>query len=145
MDWMFLPYRRYADFSGRSRRKEFWLFTLFFYVILLVIPSFGIGLQRAGGPQDGPISNIALGLMGLFVLGTFIPLLAARVRRLHDRDMSGWFVLLSLVPYVGGLALLVIECLPGTKGPNRFGEDPTDFATADDLLKGRSSMAEIYR
>ena len=144
---MFLPYKRYADFTGRSTRKEFWLFALF----LLVVSIFFLGLMLAGGYDVGRSGSTngesqAMGLMFyvgagglvLFWLGSFIPNLAVTVRRFHDRDMSGWWVLgfgvLSNIPYIGGLisiAELVILALAGTKGHNRFGEDPLDPDNAD--------------
>ena len=66
-------------------------------------------------------------LIGIFVLGylaIFIPMLAVQVRRFHDQDLSGWFILLGFIPYLGGLIMLVFMCIDGTPGPNRFGPDP---------------------
>ena len=60
----------------------------------------------------------------LFSLGIIVPGIAVTVRRLHDRDMSGWFYLLVFIPYLGGLILFVITLLPGTPGENRYGDDP---------------------
>lgn len=78
------------------------------------------------------------GLAVIFLLGSLVPTVAVTVRRLHDRDLSGWWylgaLLLGQVPFIGALislAFLVIMCLDGTRGPNRFGEDPKDPASAD--------------
>ena len=127
MDWMLMPLRRYADFSGRSRRKEYWMFQL---LMLLVYVPLGIlmGIGAAMGGDNGPggLFYLALVAMLLLMLAVFIPGLAVQVRRFHDQDKSGWFVLLNLIPYVGGLVVLVFMCLRGTAGPNRFGDDPVN-------------------
>jgi uncharacterized membrane protein YhaH (DUF805 family) len=140
MEWMIMPYRRYADFSGRSRRMEYWMFALFNIIVLLAAG----GLMLAGGltladldesnvaePNLGPLFWVGAVAGVIFFLGSFIPGIAVTVRRFHDRDMSGWWVLgfavLSNLPYVGLLASiveLVITALPGTRGANRYGEDP---------------------
>ncbi len=146
MEWMLMPLRRYAEFSGRSRRKEYWMFVLFTSLVMAVC----VALMFAGGfsavmdaqaglatEEPGPLFWLGGGLTGLFVLGIFIPSIAVAVRRFHDRDMSGWwylgFIVLGAIPYIGiiaSIASLVIMCLPGTPGPNRFGPDPKDPAGA---------------
>ena len=125
MEWMLMPLRRYADFSGRSRRKEYWMFILgmIIAVVALSIVEGILGLSGMVGGVYGPLTTIAL-------LGLIIPGIAVQVRRFHDQDKSGWFVLLGLIPFVGGLIVLVFMCLEGTKGPNRFGADPKDPAGA---------------
>jgi uncharacterized membrane protein YhaH (DUF805 family) len=133
MEWMLMPYRRYADFSGRSRRKEYWMFALFFVIIYAVCAAlmFGGGMSidpATGAPQMGGMFYVGAGLIGIFALASFVPALAVQVRRFHDQDKSGWFVLLSFIPYIGGIIVLVFMCLEGTKGPNRFGPDPKDPA-----------------
>jgi len=138
LEWMLLPYKRYVDFSGRSRRKEYWLFLLFFAIVyaicfaLIFSGGFG-GVDPATGQQIGfgGLGMVGMGLLGIFVLGSFLPALAVQVRRFHDQDKSGWFVLLSFIPYVGGIIVLVFMCLEGTRGPNRFGPDPKDPTGAD--------------
>lgn len=142
MNWMLMPYRRYADFSGRSQRMEFWMFTLFFYIVLFVL----VGLMLAGVPwgtmdqtsssydpdaAPGVLFWIGLGLLVIFVLGSFIPSIAVAVRRFHDQDKSGWFYLLSFIPYIGGIVMIVFMCIDGTRGPNQYGPDPKDPHTAD--------------
>ncbi len=125
MEWMILPLKRYADFSGRSRRKEYWMFTLFLF--LLIIPFVAVMLATADPAGDGEISTlgtVALLIFGLFCLAIIIPSIAVQVRRFHDQDKSGWFVLMNFIPYVGSLIVFVFMCLEGTKGENRFGPDP---------------------
>jgi uncharacterized membrane protein YhaH (DUF805 family) len=124
---MFLPLKRYADFSGRSRRMEYWMFTLLQVIvfILYAILAGGLGFAAANGD-----TGTAAGLGGLsiilivYCLAIFIPSLAVQVRRFHDQNKSGWMVLLGFIPGIGGLIVLVFMCLDGTPGPNRFGPDP---------------------
>lgn len=124
MDWMLMPLKRYADFNGRSRRKEYWMFALFTFIVYAVLYALMfMGMDYETG-QPGVLGMLAMGLLGLFALGVLVPSIAVAVRRFHDQDKSGWFVLLALIPFIGGLILLVFMCLEGTRGPNRFGEDP---------------------
>ncbi len=148
LDWMILPFKRYAEFSGRSRRMEYWSFALLTVVVYLVL----FGVMMAGGfslaalsdptmaaaQQPGALFYVGAGLLGIYALAAFIPNLALNVRRLHDRNMSGWFLLLfivlSAVPLVGilvSIGWLVLMLLPGTPGPNKYGADPKDPASAD--------------
>ncbi|MBA3053797.1 MAG: DUF805 domain-containing protein [Sphingomonadales bacterium] len=128
MEWMLLPYRRYAEFGGRSRRKEYWMFVLFQILVSLAI---SIVLGTPSYEQAGAFVGFATAFTGpgalvqnLFGLVSFIPSIAVAVRRLHDQDKSGWLLLLVLIPILGWFALLVLMCLDGTRGPNRFGPDP---------------------
>lgn len=134
MEWMFLPYKRYFDFSGRSRRREYWMFFLFVFIFEIV--AFAIIFSQIPLTEEaiivsqtnglGALSYWGIALLGIFGLATIIPAVAVQVRRFHDQDKSGWFVLLNLVPYVGPLIVFVFMCLEGTGGPNRFGADPKD-------------------
>ena len=131
MEWMLMPYKRYFDFSGRSRRKEYWMFVLLMVLVYMVLGGlmFATGMSvnpMTGEPEMGGAGMLFGGLLGIFVLGSIIPAIAVQVRRFHDQDKSGWFVLISFIPYIGGLIVLVFMCLEGTKGPNRFGADPKD-------------------
>ena len=114
MDLMLQPLRKYADFKGRARRAEYWLFILLQTVAYLL----AIGLDFIAG-LGFVYAAVALGLL--------LPSLAVAVRRLHDTNRSGWWLLLILVPLVG-LVLVVFLLLPGTKGPNRFGSDPKEYS-----------------
>jgi uncharacterized membrane protein YhaH (DUF805 family) len=138
MEWMLLPLRRYADFSGRSRRKEYWMFALgifIVYAVLLTLVAMG-GLFSSMGsagaaPQISAIGWIGIALLVIVALGIFIPSLALVVRRLHDQDKSGWFILIQFIPYIGGIIMLIFMCIEGTKGENRFGPDPKGENIAD--------------
>ena len=141
MEWMLMPLRRYAEFSGRSRRKEYWMYVLLLIIVgvVLALIESALGLGGMAGGY-GPLSAI-------FALGTFGPSLAVGVRRLHDTNRSGWWMLIGVAPYLilviatvsgslalvgimgivallGMIALLIFMVLEGTKGPNKYGEDP---------------------
>ena len=125
MNLMFEPLRRYADFNGRARRSEYWLFWLFTWILEVVV--FGIV-----GVTGGNLTSTNLGLGGILlcaiVLGLFVPSMAVLFRRLHDTDRSAWWVLIAFLPLLGGLVLLVFTVLDGTPGTNRFGRDPKSRA-----------------
>ena len=123
MRWMFLPLKRYAEFYGRSTRREFWCFMLLQFLLVFVVANVLplLILRRDGGPAH--ILWIVLPIAFVW-LGLIIPTIAVTVRRLHDRNQSGWLVLLGLIPYAGVLILLILACLRGTTGTNRFGPDP---------------------
>src|SRR5437868_7694239 len=125
MDWALRPLKHYADFEGRSPRSEYWWFTLFqwlVYVVLCVL--FFVGAAGSGPAGPGAFSWVVFAVGMLFLMAMFIPNLAMFVRRLHDQDLSGWFILLSFIPYIGGIIAIVFICIRGTNGPNRFGSDP---------------------
>ena len=121
LDFAMMPLKRYTDFSGRSRRKEYWFFVLGVFIVAVVLGIIEgiLGLSGMVAGAYGPLTAI-------FLLGIIVPSIAVQVRRFHDQDKSGWFVLLALIPFLGGLIVLVFMCLEGTKGPNRFGPDPKD-------------------
>ena len=127
MEWMLMPLRRYADFSGRSRRKEYWMFVLFEIILFTVVGVVGAMLLGAGDATEVGLDAIGGTLLIIFILmglALLIPGIAVTVRRFHDQDLSGWFVLLGLIPYIGGLVILIFMFMEGKSGPNRFGPDP---------------------
>ena len=135
MHWMLLPYRRYFEFSGRSRRKEYWMFVLLNILVSIAIDIvFGQSSYQQVGSFIG-FSNYVTGTGGMihnfFGLVSLIPGLAVSVRRLHDQDRSGWMLLLGLIPFLGWFALVVFMFLEGTNGTNRFGPDPKHPTDAD--------------
>jgi uncharacterized membrane protein YhaH (DUF805 family) len=104
--------KKYADFSGRARRTEYWMFFLFNLIIAIVL---GVIDTVIGSP----------GIIGLiFALAILVPAIAVGVRRLHDTDRSGWWLLIAFVPLIGGLVLLVFFVLDGTPGQNKYGANP---------------------
>jgi len=108
MEWMFMPLKRYADFSGRSRRMEFWMWQLFqiivYFVVIILVMMAGGGAMMTGDPTalaaaGGAVMIIFL-LYMLYALVVLIPSIAVAVRRLHDTNRTGWWILGPLVPYV---------------------------------------------
>lgn len=153
MQWMLLPFRRYAEFRGRSRRKEFWMFQLLNIIVgaaifvpaVLIAPStrssqfdsgdggFAASADFQADIAGSPVATALVAIYGVYALAAFIPSIAVTVRRFHDQDKSGWWYLGllvgSLVPLLGivpAIALLVFMIVPGTPGGNRFGPDPKD-------------------
>ena len=137
MDWMFLPLRRYAEFSGRSRRLEYWMFSLMQFIVYTLLLGWAI---FSGAFLEGGIHAVIVLLIGWW-LGMLVPTLAVTVRRFHDQELTGWFVLITLVPWIGGIAILVFMCLPGTSGNNRYGADPK----AEESLASNSNSFETRR
>ena len=131
MEWYLkVMQNHYTDFSGRARRKEFWMFMLIYMVIICVAMvldnMLGLQLSVDGGMGydiDMPYGYIYI----LTVLAHFIPGLAVSVRRLHDCDKSGWFLLLAMIPFVNIIGVFVVfyfYCINGTSGDNQYGSDP---------------------
>jgi uncharacterized membrane protein YhaH (DUF805 family) len=111
MNWYLAVLKNYAGFSGRARRKEYWMYFLFnmiFLIIAMVLDqALGIAMRETG---YGPI-------YGIYALATFVPGLAVAVRRMHDVGKSGWFILIPIYN-------LILACTDGDKGDNEYGADP---------------------
>lgn len=118
MKWFTKCLVQYADFKGRARRKEYWMFTLFYclfyFVVVVIDAAFGVYDDESGWGI----------LSGIFWLGTLIPSLAVSVRRLHDVGKSGWFLLFWLIPIAGWIILFVWSVTKGEEGGNAWGDDP---------------------
>lgn len=114
-------FRKYAVFSGRASRSEYWFFVLFQLLLL-------IGLMIVDGLAFRGSVAVFTTLAWLMLL---LPGFAVTVRRLHDIDMSGWWILISFVPLIGGILLLVWTCQRGTQGANRFGTGPATVAISE--------------
>jgi len=136
MGLMFAPLRRYFDFSGRSRRLEYWLFVIFVVIgeiIAMVLDAkLGLGgtVNSSSEVGDGTASasfNVSGGgpILLIFLALIIIPAIAVAVRRMHDQDRAGWWILL---PIVGPIMVMFIG---GTRGPNRFGPDPKGGEAVD--------------
>jgi uncharacterized membrane protein YhaH (DUF805 family) len=125
MEEMFAPFVRYGDFSGRSRRTEYWLYTILHFVVSALL-LMGFFTQLIANRGFSGLDNSALNFFTAFIfwwLLTFIPSLAVTIRRLHDVNFSGWFIFIQIVPF-GSLVLLIMLLMNGTKGPNSYGPDP---------------------
>lgn len=119
MKWYLKALKQYADFSGRARRKEYWMFVLFNIIFSLIASLIdkAIGIDFSDGYGYGIVTVI-------YALIVFIPGLALTVRRLHDINKSGWMIFISLIPLIGGIWMLVLVCTEGTRGDNQYGPDP---------------------
>jgi uncharacterized membrane protein YhaH (DUF805 family) len=118
MSWFLAALRKYATFSGRAQRSEYWFFFLFYLLIV-----FGLALVDAMLGTTGDGEGLGL-LSGLFVLAMLLPSLAVGVRRLHDIGRSGWWLLVSFIPLIGAIVLLVFALRDGDAGDNAYGPNP---------------------
>ena len=124
MEWMFMPLKRYADFSGRSRRMEFWMWQLFqvivYFGVIILAMIVGAGGMMTGDPgaamAGGGAAMIIMLLYGLYALAVLVPSLAVAVRRLHDTNRTGWWVLAPIVPYVIGIFAAFGGVASGSQG-----------------------------
>lgn len=132
MEWMLMPLRRYADFEGRSSRMEYWMFYLFTLILGMVVAVVILAIALLLYAMNFSESAMGMVLVPVYLIlfvgsmALIVPTIAVAVRRFHDQDKSGWMILLSLIPLIGGIIFLVFMCLEGTHGPNRFGPDPVD-------------------
>lgn len=127
------PYRRYATFSGRARRRDYFLFVAFQWLVIIAMAglhrllSGGEPLPRlepGGAMQGSLLDRVTVAAILLFVLGSIVPWLAVSTRRLHDRGYRGWIMARWFLPYVGLLFMLWDLLRAGDKGENAFGPDP---------------------
>jgi len=118
MNWVTGVFRKYADFTGRARRTEFWVFVLFVIVVSAVL----LVIDYMMGTVE-PTSGYGV-LGGVFALGTLIPYLAVGARRLHDIGRTGWWWLIGFVPIIGTIVLIVFFAKGGDAGSNAYGPDP---------------------
>jgi len=118
-------YGNYVNFAGRSPRSAYWWWVLFYVIIAVIIAMVEGGGHGGGMPGGGFSYNYSGGPIAIvWSLVNLIPGIALGVRRLHDIDKSGWWLLIGLIPLVGAIILLVWFATRGTAGPNRFGPDP---------------------
>ncbi len=120
MNWYLKVLKQYADFSGRARRKEYWMFVLFNIIFgfaaALLDNLLGIAIEGIG---YGPI-------YGLYLLAMLIPAIAVGVRRLHDIGKSGWMMLVVFIPFVGAIWLLILFVMDSKPGANEYGPNPKE-------------------
>ncbi len=122
MIWYLLVLKKYAVFSGRSSRKEFWYFSLISFLIAIVLAVADV----MTGTFD---AEIGIGLLGgIYVIAILIPGIAVSVRRLHDTDRSGWWLLIAFIPLIGAIVLLVFWAQDSQPGENQYGSNPKDAA-----------------
>ena len=125
MNWYLKVLKQFADFNGRARRKEYWMFVLFNLIFAIVAMMLDGGLGTNIAPMPYGYIYIA------YALATLIPGIAVGVRRLHDVGKCGWFMLIALIPLIGGIWLLVLFCTDGVRGDNQYGPDPKSSSIPD--------------
>ncbi|MCW8795966.1 MAG: DUF805 domain-containing protein [Chlorobium sp.] len=120
MNWYLDVLKKYAVFSGRARRKEYWYFYLFNTIIevALMLVDYMIGWYSIEG-------GIGV-LSAIYVLGIMIPGIAVSIRRLHDTGRSGWWLLIGLIPFIGAIVLLVFMVQDSKQGENEYGPNPKE-------------------
>lgn len=118
MNYYLTALKKYAEFSGRSRRSEYWFFALFNFIFLMVAILFDTMLGTDIEPMPYGVFYM------IYALVVFIPNLAVFVRRMHDVDKSGWWIFIGLIPFVGAIWLLVLCLTEGTADDNEYGADP---------------------
>lgn len=116
MDWYLRVLRNYVTFSGRARRREYWMF-----VLISMLIGVALTFVETGGKMPGPDQYTLLPT--LYYLAVFLPGLAVAVRRLHDTGRSGWWLLIGIIPFLGSLVLLVFMCLD-SEAENQYGPNP---------------------
>ena len=138
MNYFLYCLKHYADFNGRARRSEYWFFTLVHSLLVILPIIIGLAMIVTASltqlhhparevPLHGNVGVFIIFIFGLLHLALFIPQLAVSVRRLHDTDKSGFFILIAFIPYVGiigGIVLLVFYCMDSTPGYNQYGPNP---------------------
>ena len=115
MEWYLKALKQYGDFSGRARRKEYWMFVLF-NIIFAFIAAILDNMLGTGGV-----------LYGIYALAVFIPGLAVGVRRLHDVGKSGWMFFIAIIPLIGTIWLLVLFLTDSNPGENKYGANPKEI------------------
>ncbi|WP_378180618.1 DUF805 domain-containing protein [Aquimarina sp. SS2-1] len=122
MNWYLKVLRdNYANFEGRARRTEYWMFTLFNFLIALALIILA-GVFAA--MEIDALTIIFYGVYVVYALAVLVPGLAVAVRRLHDTGKSGWMILVGLIPFIGGIWLLILYVTEGDSGDNEYGPDP---------------------
>lgn len=121
MNWYLEVLKKYAVFSGRARRKEYWFFVLFNIIVGIILSVIDGALGLNIIEQEG--ANIGW-LYSIYSLAVLLPGLAVSIRRLHDTDRSGWWILIALIPIIGAIVLLIFMVLDSQPGSNRFGPNP---------------------
>jgi len=121
MSWYLAVLKKYAVFSGRAQRKEYWMFFLFNIIIAILLGIIEVVIGISPDADESILANI-------YSLAILLPSLAVSVRRLHDIGRSGWWLLIGLIPLIGVIVLLVFAVQDGQPGPNQYGPNPKEAA-----------------
>ncbi|WP_394790072.1 DUF805 domain-containing protein [Rhodoferax sp.] len=125
MDWFVDALKKYAVFSGRAQRSEYWYFFLFYFLLYIgaaIIDGLAGSFNRHSGM--GVVTSI-------YAIAMLLPSLSVGVRRLHDIDRRGWWLLIAVIPVVGAIVLLVFAVKDSQPGTNRFGPNPKEAFPSD--------------
>ena|SRR3989339_1642209 len=124
MNYYLTVLKKYAKFNGRSRRAEYWYFTLFNAIICIILSIIDVLVISNSG------TKITFGILSsIYSLAVLIPSIAVSIRRLHDIGKSGWMIFISLIPLIGSIWLLVLMVTNGNPGENKYGSDPKRVTT----------------
>lgn len=144
MDWYIRALKKYAVFSGRARRKEYWMFVLFNIIFTIVASALDTVIFGIAFEGFGPLYVV-------YALAVLVPGLAVSVRRLHDVGKSGWYLLVNLIPIAGGIWYLVLVCTDSQPGANKYGPNPkaeepcgTPIADCSKLIELAPDSADAY-
>ena len=118
MQWYMDVIKKYAEFSGRARRKEFWMFVLINAIIGIILSIIDNIIGTTYGAANQGVLN------SIYSLAVLIPSIAVGVRRMHDTNRSGWWLLINLIPCVGWIIFIVFAAQEGVAGDNQYGPDP---------------------
>ena len=128
MEWYLKVMRdNYANFKGRARRKEYWMYNLIFtvlFIALMTIMFSVLSFSDETGIETGPGVYLTVILVIVFLFAHFIPSIALTVRRLHDTGKSGWWYLIVFVPYLGNFVIFIFTLIDGDRGDNKYGSNP---------------------
>jgi uncharacterized membrane protein YhaH (DUF805 family) len=120
MNWYLAVLKKYAEFNGRARRTEYWMFQLFNFSICIAALILSVIFMKV----SAGLGIFIYVLLVLYALAVLLPNLAVTVRRLHDSSKSGWLILVCLVPFIGGLIVFIMMLLDSTPGANLYGPNP---------------------
>jgi uncharacterized membrane protein YhaH (DUF805 family) len=125
MQWYIKVLKQYADFSGRARRTEFWMFVLVNFLVSIVLSIIDTLIGTATVVGGSGMVSFSPGLLGgIYSLAVLIPSLAVGCRRLHDTDRTGWWQLIAIIPIIGAIVLIVFWAQDGQRMPNKYGVNP---------------------
>ena len=118
MKWYLKAFKQYFDFKGRARRKEYWMFLLFNWIVMFVLAAMSGDVETVA--DAGPMFYV----FALYFLVMIIPAIALQVRRLHDLGKSGWMILINFIPLIGGIWMFVLNVQDSQHGTNQYGPNP---------------------
>jgi uncharacterized membrane protein YhaH (DUF805 family) len=124
MNWVLEVFNKYAEFNGRARRKEYWYFYLFNFIVSIVISVIGQVMAYQSDNESTSLSIIYSVVVILYSLILVLPQWAVTVRRLHDTNRSGWWILIQLIPIIGAIITLIYLIEDSTPGDNQYGPNP---------------------